>query len=479
MRYRNISLNDAPGIGLVKYMYELNGSLESANLKNMDLKNAIKMCGRQYGQDSGYQGYMIMRNGYVAGTMYLVPQDAETLGIIIELDETKFTDCPDLQEVIIKIMDSIKLYFYEYSKIKVEIINDNPDIDKKFTYSNWHKKLILTKIFSEMSEIEKVLTDWNFSWTELFEARSKSDIQFSFDDEYLDEFKILSHPKIPRNEIFNKYKKIIWTRINSKRNQRTISFSDTGIIEMTKESLKEKTNYKTRYSVLNSNFFITSSGEKNFEIEEANGFTRYKEHGVSAIIYKDTNKEIISFSSQVKEKSSADYDLKFDKEGNLLEIKINFYTYKGKSKLKVNGTYILRVRPYDNWLNLQYINRHGFKCNILTRREYEEILLPILSRIQSEGYSPDILNELTEKVIEIINNWATKNTHSKVASVNILDTEANMLAVENCINYLKEIKEEIPLPHLKDSIENFIEKNDGKLRAGTSAMVRKRSKSQI
>lgn len=478
MRYRNISLNNAPGMGLAKYMYELDGSLESANLKNRELKNAIKMCARQYGQESSHQGYMIMRNGYVAGTLFMAPQDNDTLSVCMELDETKFTDCSSLQEVVIKIMNSLKQFYYEYTKIKVQIVNDNQDIDNDLSYFNWHKNMILTKIFSEMTETEKNLA--GMSWRESLEARNQSDIQFPFDDEYLDEKRVLAHPKIPTGEIFNKCGKVIWTGINSKKNQRTISFNDTGIVEMRKDSLtNEGTSYSVKYSLLNSNFLVSSWGKRNFEIEETSGFTRYEENGVNTVIYKDSNKKILSFMTPIKDKSSASYDLKIDKEGKLLQIAVDFFTYKGKSKLKVNGTYALRVRPNDNWVNIQYINRHGFKNNILSHRDYEEILLPILSRIQSEGYSPEILNELSEKVIEIINNWATRNTHSKVASVNILDTEAYMLAAENSINYLKEIKGEIPLPHLKASIEKFVEKNDGKLRTGTSAMVRKRSKSQI
>lgn len=72
----------------------------------------------------------------------------------------------------------------------------------------------------------------------------------------------------------------------------------------------------------------------------------------------------------------------------------------------------------------------------------------------------ELIDELIRKVIPIVNNRAKSHKKHSISPTNetiisnLIDSEAQV------INYIKQIKGEIPLPHLQENLEKFINEHD-------------------
>ena len=89
----------------------------------------------------------------------------------------------------------------------------------------------------------------------------------------------------------------------------------------------------------------------------------------------------------------------------------------------------------------------------------------LYSTILNGRITMQIVAELIKKVIPIINrNIDKSNRHGNnkkyISELNNSNIMKFLYFEKQLINFVKQIKDEIPLPHLKQILEKFIESND-------------------
>lgn len=474
MKYRSFSLNGNKRYNhLIKY--DNRYQLDELREMNKDLANLVESCPKIFSELSETQSYMIRAAGTCVGAIYIETSPNERdLEIVIQFIEKYFESKTKMVELLEQIIESLKLYFWDKENIEIEL-NHNIDLSQINSYkyqkkvydenittyicSNKLNNILFPKLVNEMIGAERYLTNLGQSWTQ--NLKMSQDYDYPLDKKLLEE---IYNGSLSIPEMFYKVESIVWPSINSINSRRLIDFSRNGQVQFVKKSKKENgIDYEFNYNVLSDNFnFKTTSfiKDENLEIEDNGLFTNIKSVTCDIFQLNENKRKRIIYSTPIIDYSSVSIELWFDENG-IERCYIDFRTHKGK---KISGIYALRLFPKNNIFSLRFINRKGAKYNDFSQalvNDDEELYSTILNgRITMETVA-----ELIKKVIPIINRSVDKsnrhgNNKKYISELNNSNIMKFLVFEKQLINFVKQIKDEIPLPHLKESLEQFIENND-------------------
>ena len=488
MKYKSISLNNNKGYhySLVKYSDEYKEYLDELNKMNVSLANYVLECPKLYSEASDNQSYMIFQGEYnCVGAIYInTSTDEKNLEIEVQFNEKRLKLNYEITEVLDQLIDSLKLYFYDKENIEIKLIN-NIDLsnfncykyekkvyDKNLTTYICSNKIyneLIPKLIGEIKNSEKILIDLGYSWNQNIICE---DMHYTF-DKYLKEK--IDNGNISLSELFYKVQDLLWTDIKSLRSDRNIRFSRTGNIGFSKYSNKlGGLNYKFNYNILRDGFYFKAyrySNSNILEIDENIYSTNIKTQQLSILKSKDNMKRKIDYTSPIVDNSSVTIELLCGWYDDIERCYIDFRTHKNNGR--VNGMYILRILPEEkhNRFSIRFISRRGYRYTDFSD-EFADNEEELFNTVINGKLTFAIIDELIKKVIPIINYRAINNNKQTISNKN--DNIVSNLVNEDkeAINLIKEIKTDIPLPHLKRNVQSFIKKN-------TKKEIKKKSKKRI
>ena len=477
MKYRSITLNGNKrhNYRLVKYTTEYKIDLEELKNINYELAECVEQCPTIYSEQSDHQSYMIF-NGRrnCVGAIYIgTSSDEKNLEIKLQFKEEDFRTQEDVVAVIEQLIDSLGLYFSDKESIEIELCNDidlskfNSARFKKKVYdaklttyicSNQRNYIVIPAVIEEMNQTEKVLANWGEGWIQTLNLDSYPNID-DIDSKLVDEEYKNGTASI--QEMFYKAESIFWHGITSKKSTRNIEFSRNGKIHFNKSSKDSNgIKYDFDYYVLSDGFDFKTYGwfdKRNLEIEDNSYYTKIKQGKVNILRNKESKRKRIRYTTSIINDSSIEVELWTNDENVIERCYIDFRTHKGNGK--VNGLYALRILPQYRIFTLNFISRDGIKyvdfSKTLTENNEE-----LFSTIFDGNLTFELIDELVKKIIPIINRRAIRYSRKVIDQQNSL-VISNIVDMERqAINFIKQIKGEIPLPHLQSNIENFIVEND-------------------
>lgn len=478
MKYKSITLNGNKGVpySLVKYTKEYKRYLEKLRELNPELADCVEQCPKIYSEQSEHQSYMIFSGRRdCVGAIYIGTSiDEKTLEIKLQFDEKYFKTNADIVAVIEQLVDSLGLYFYDKENIEIELCNDI-DLsqfnkfrfkkqvydDKITTYTCSNRNhILIPAILNEMNQTEKKLLEWNQAWTQKFNICSFRDYDYELDGVLLDEY---VKGIVSASEMFYKAESISWHGIVSTKSTRSIDFYRDGKIHFNKHSNEiNGINYDFDYYVLGDGFTFKTYGflkKDTLEIDDNNYYTRIGLKNLSILKSKDNQRKSINYKTPIINDSSIEVQLWEDEENTIERCYIDFRTHKGNGK--VNGLYALRIVPKCNICTLRFISRDGSRYGDFSKQLVENSE-ELYTAIFEGNLTYELIDELIRKVIPIINCRAINSSRKTVARENNT-VICNVLEIENqAINFIKQIKGEIPLSHLQSNVENFVENNKSK-----------------
>ena len=489
MKYRNISLNGNKdsNFGLVKYNDNYKGYLEDLRQMNEELADAVERCPKIYSELSEHQSYMIFDGPYrcIGAVRIETSTDEKNLEIEVQLDEKCFDSQQEIVQVIEQLVESLKLYFYDKEAIEIHLIN-NIDLSKincykykkkvydekltTYTCDNQRNNELIPKLCDEVNKTEKNLTDWGQCWQQSFDNH---ELYWDFDGQIMEE---IDHETISLPELFSKVPTLLWMGINSIKSSRNISFSRNGYIKFTKNShdWEKGLNYTFMYNVLNDDFKLESNRRRkpNFlEIDENQYWTIIKTKLLSVFLSKENNRKRINYTTPIVDNSSMAVELWTNEQNEIENCYVDFRTHKNNGK--INGLYALRIAPqnYYDKFSIRFISRKGYRYDDFSESisDNEEELF---STIIDGKLTPELIDKLISKIIPIINQRATKYKKQSISEENHTIISSAIDAETQAINFIKEIKGEIPLPHLYETIEKFIMSNCKDKNEGTKRILK-------
>lgn len=471
MKYRSITLNGNIEFqySLIKYNDKYKYHLEELRKMNNELVDYVENCPKIYSENSEEQSYMIMRdNRDCVGAIYIsTSTDEKKLEIKVHFNEKYFVSSEHIVKNIEKLVESLGLYFYDKENIEIQLVN-NIDLSKfnkykfkkkvydenltTYIFSNEGNHKLIPALINEINETEKNLIDWKQFWMQRINLRNRDDLSWKIDEPLLEEYK---KGTIPLQEIFYKADSIYWYGIESNKSTRNITFNRNGQIYLGKESKDDDgIHYSIDYYVLNDGFvFHTENNANNnyFVLDENPYYTQIKTNNIKIHTSKETKRKTINYVSPMVNNCSISIELVLDENDTIEKCHIDFRTHKGNGK--INGLYALRIEPRFNKLTLNYISRNGYKGPSL-----EDFLqIKSLIKIKPGKLTFELINEIIKESIIVIKQMAaltqrqTINLESDYNVAYLLDVEKQI------IDFIKQTKGEIPLPHLQENIEKFIE----------------------
>lgn len=478
MKYRTVSLNDREDYlyGLVKYNDQYKNYLEELRKMNKDLADSVMQYPKIYNESSDHQSYMIISgcDRFVGAIKIGTSTNEKDLEIEVQLNEEFFKSQEHIISLIDQLVESLKLYFYDKENIEINLINDidlskidsskyrkNVYDENLTTYicTNKTNNILIPRLIEEINGTEKCLVDWKQSWWQKFDDY---ELDSEFDEELLEE---VNRGDISLPEMFTKVKKMSWIDINSTKSSRSISFSRNGKIEFLKKPHYHKngSEYKFTYNILNDGFNLkTKNNESEFlEIDENPYFTNIKTNKLNILNSKDDKRKKITYFGPVIDKSSTIVEMWTNEQNEIENCYIDFRTHKSNGK--INGLYALRITPqkYYSRISIRFISRKGnrfvdFSDEISNDDE------ELFSTIVNGKVTIELIDELVRRVIPIINKKATNykkqslSTMNETIITNLTDSE------EQAINFVKQIVDEIPLPHLQNNLKKFVSEQSKK-----------------
>lgn len=483
MRYRSISLNGnrIDKYSLVKYTDKYKTYLEELRKMNEILADAVENGPKLYSELSEHQSYMIFRgvDECVGAINIGTSTDEKDLEIEIQFDEKHLAVLEEMYKVVEQIVESLKLYFFYKRNIKVKL-NNGLDLAKvngakyqkrvydgnltTYICTNERNNVLFPRLFDEIIEARKRLTDMGVSFFIHYKIADERDILYPLDQELV---KAISDDSIPLAETFYKVENVILPSFSIYAS-RFIRFLRNGQVEFSKISRRDDwVNYFFDYSVLSEGFSfdsLSSSGEKDFNIDENSCFTNIKFGSFNLMKSKENNRTKVTYVTPIKDRSSIAIELWINEKNEIERCYIDFRTYKGNDKIR--GFYALRLVPKYNMFSLRYISSNGISSSdfLQVLAHYDEELY---STIQNENLTMEIIEQLIKKIIFIINLKVDKsNSHGgnkKYVALPDSPVIPNYEDVERKIlDFLKQIEGEIPLPSLQCNLHSFIEANSEK-----------------
>ena len=471
MKYRSITLNgnSESQYSLIKYNDEYKYHLEELRKMNNELADYVENCPKIYSENSEEQSYMIMRdNRDCVGAIYIsTSTDEKNLEIKVHFNEKYFVSSEHIVKNIEKLVESLGLYFYNKENIEIQLVN-NIDLLKfnkykfkkkiydenltTYIFSNEGNNKLIPALIDEINGTEKNLTDWKQFWMQQINLFNHRDLSWVIDEPLLEEY---DKGTISLEEIFYKADSIYWYNIKSNKSIRNISFNRSGHIYLDKFSKNyDGIHYSIDYYVLNDGCtFHTENQDNNyFVLDENNYYTQIKTNNIKIHTSKETKKKTINYVSPTINKSSISIELILDEFDKIDRCHIDFRTHKGNGK--INGLYALRINPgYYNDFSLNYISRNGIK----EQNFVYSLPITLFEGIISSGLTFELVNEIINESIKIIKLKAMLKHRQSVNIEGTYNISYVMDIEKQIIDFIKQIKGEIPLPHLQENIEKFIE----------------------
>ena len=457
MKYKSISLNGNKDYkySLVKYEDKYNIILKHLKNINADLLNSVWQCPILYSEESDHQAYMIVRdvNEGVGATYIGTSTDEKDLEVTLQLDEDKFDDEVDMYKLINQLVDSLGRYFYDKENIYINLVNK---IDLSIynslkykrqvhymsmdTYCCNNKKYntLIPLLLKEIKSCEDTLVSWKQTWWQRLEHVDLIDLHYLYDEDYINE---RVFPKkygyVPIDEMFNKVDTVFWTNINSNMAKREVNFNVNGDVKFSRRPKKNGVSYEFEYNVVEDGFVFKNSdvsiSDNSFEtkIETRNGeVIKSKKKGTKKITYK----------SDVINKSSIYAEVRLDNNDDIDKCYIDFRTHRNNGK--INGMYLIRINNRDKNFSFSYRTRKGDICKYIDNIYYDD-----------ERLSMATLKNRIEFFRDAINSCYRNGRGAISSDINISD----LVNIEkDVVNFIKQIKSEIPLPYLQEQIDKFI-----------------------
>ena len=454
MKYKSISLNgtDKYQYSLVKYEEKYNDIIKQLKTINVDLLNSVLQCPKIYSEDSEHQAYMIVKGDDIGvGATYIGTScDEKDLEVTLQLDESEFASETEMYMLINQLVHSLGLYCYERENIYINLIN-KIDLSKynalKYkreyhymsmdTYCCNNKKYneIIPLILKEIKSCENTLVSWKQTWWQKLQHTSLDNLHYLFDDEYLVD------RDIPIDEMFNKVDTVTWSNINSKTSEREITFNVDGDVSFSKRSKNPNgSSYSFDYNVLREGFKLRS-GE--FSLLNSKNDVEVRNSNLEISKDKEEDKVSIKYISPVVNNCSL-FVQALIKDNLVEKCYVDYRVHKTNGKIK--RMYLLREKEGDYTVN--YRTKKGDVSRIYSGSIFEG------KDIESVD---SLMNKTTDVVSYIDENAFPYTTLSYL--INSVDV----------IDMLKNIKGEIPLPYLKEQMDNFISlygysKDNGKVK---------------
>ena len=479
MKYRSISLNGNKGwhYSLVKYNDEYKDYLVDLRNMNKKLADSVEQCPKIYSELSEHQSYMIFQGEYrcVGAINIGTSTDERNLEIEVQLNEKYFSSQQEIVEVVEQLVESLKLYFFDEENIEINLIN-NIDLSKINSYK-YHKRVydeklttytctnkrnnsLIPKLVEEVSRTEKSLTDLGQSW---WQSIGNHELYYDFDLELMGE---IDKGTITLPELFSKVETLLWTNINSAKSSRSISFSRNGHIEFSKNShdWENGIDYEFAYNILSNSFSLKSKSRKDskkqsLDIDENSYFTNIKTEQLNILHSKEGKRKRINYTSHVVDNSSIAIELWTDEQDEIESCYVDFRTHKNNGK--INGLYALWIAPqrYYDKFSIRFISRKGDRFRDFSE-EISKNEEELFSTIVDGKLTIELIDELIRKVIPIVNNRANSYKKQSISRMNETIISNLMDSETQAINFVKQIKGEIPLPHLQENLEKFIVEHD-------------------
>ena len=461
MKYKSISLNgtDKYQYSLVKYEEKYNDIIKQLKTINVDLLNSVLQCPKIYSEESEHQAYMIVKGDDIGvGATYIGTScDEKDLEVTLQLDEEKFDDDLDMYKFIEQLVDSLGRYFYEKNNVYINLIN-KIDLSKyngfKYkreyhymsmdTYCCSNKKYneIIPLILKEIKNCEDTLVSWRQTWLQSLEHVDYSDLHYLYDENHLNEMGIpKKYMDVPIDEMFNKVDTVTWSNINSKTSEREITFNVDGDVSFSKRSKNPNgSSYSFDYNVLREGFKLRS-GE--FSLLNSKNDVEVRNSNLEISKDKEEDKVSIKYISPVVNNCSL-FVQALIKDNLVEKCYVDYRVHKTNGKIK--RMYLLREKEGDYTVN--YRTKKGDVSRIYSGSIFEG------KDIESVD---SLMNKTTDVVSYIDENAFPYTTLSYL--INSVDV----------IDMLKNIKGEIPLPYLKEQMDNFISlygysKDNGKVK---------------
>lgn len=281
------------------------------------------------------------------------------------------------------------------------------------------------------------------------------DLNYEFDRQLMEEY---DNGTISLPELFFKAEYLSWVGINSHHSRREICFSRSGRVTFSKDSKNSSgLNYEFDYSLLNNNFRFNTYAfnQRPIEINGNSYFTNIQSGNIDVLYIKENKRKKIKYTSPIVNRSSIAMELWYNEKNQLERCYIDFRTHKGNNK--INGLYELRIVPgYFSRFSLNYTSRDGYKGVDFVH------LLPtnLFCAIIPGELTIQLVDQIINESISIINHMARVKHKQTITSQG--DCIASTIAdiEKQSIEIIKQIKGEIPLPHLQEIIEKFIQENN-------------------
>ncbi|MDE5539436.1 MAG: hypothetical protein K2J20_02995 [Bacilli bacterium] len=210
--------------------------------------------------------------------------------------------------------------------------------------------------------------------------------------------------------------------------------------------------YEASYNLYNDSCTFNSS---KVSVESSNDFVNIKTHDISVSKLNNGN-TIIIHSSKIINNSNFTLQIFLDENTKIVKCIIDFHTYKkvGRNN-KINGTYAVRINPTLGTFSIDFISRKGFKTGGFMKDIASDVELYDL--MTSKDIQVNDISTIIDKLIPIISCRAVNDNKRPIypSRVAFIADELSNIS-RNTANYLKEIKGEIPLPHLVMILENII-----------------------
>lgn len=478
MRYRSITLNENKKyqFSLVKYAEEYQAQLEEIKEMNKELADYVERCPKIYSEQSDHQSYMIFCETDVCiGAINIgTSTDEKNLEIKVQFIEEKFENNESIVAVLEQLLTSLGMYCYNRENMEVHLLNDidleaiNKYKYKKnrlfenvttYTISNKHNNRKFPALLNEIADTKQNLLNWNQHWEETWAICNLCDYQPCFDEALMEEY---YRKEIPFEEIFYKVSMIRWERIKSHHALRSMKFNRDG--QITFKKLNQDTpltpnSYEFCYYILSDGFklkrFLTPK-KILLQIEESQYYTSIKTPKLFAYFNKEEQEKYVKYYIPKINQSSLVLEIYKNKEDEIERCYVDFRTHGTHGK--VNGLYALRiflkygVRRY----NLCFTSRKGIHSydfiEELTNKD-DDLYYDMYER----DFTLDLLERMIAQIIPILNRKALSVNRPPIALELASVIRDYKQESEAAIDFVKQIKGEIPLPHLKKNLDKFIE----------------------
>ncbi len=454
MQYKNIALKgkSKERISLVKYHDEFKDALTKLKELNENIyQNMIE-------PKDNNMAYFIMEGLDFLGAI-LIKQSSEVKNSDLEITLDKALSNDAIFKIIDNLVSSLGWYLYEKENFIITLTNGldlttykrnvykRKPVGKnliKYRYHNPYHQL-LSLLNEKMQETQAHLLDLNQYWTERVEFSSPS---------YLDKY-LRPDTKYyyPTEEVFYSNSQVSWQLNETNKNERQIIFHKNGKIEFIKSSLKdEKLSYRFSSWVDQEHFKFQNAALK-MNLESIPALTVMNYDKIQIVVDKDNNTKQYRYSS---EDNKSKVEIEIFLNGLIFQnITVIMYTYDEDHALE--SEYLFEADLKKEKYTFKRLGYEGTIDLIPMLKEEDKVLLFNLKR----GNLPfDKLDKTIQRLIKVINNYASKNDLCLLGYENLIAT-SEIIEAEDIINSeLKSISGEILVPSIAQKVTKYIEQKD-------------------